>query len=489
MFGFDAKLWTIKEIVLILEEQEDFIPSQQIASLFGHSSTSQVLKLCEELDGYIKECYPNQEFKLIINKHYGIKLVTPPSCNAAYLLDYISMQDLTCLIYQVILFDRGTSTDEFCQKNFISTSTLKRRIKKINYYINNYGLHITFSQQYFKLSGDELTIRSFSFVMLFIIHRQLSKVPWIENKQDYLDLSQQIADYLSLPFLSIQHEIFGLLLFIFENAHQKKFIFPYQAQDFPYMEKIDFPKKPVFLSHWSEDDWQLLLLQSYSTNLVNFNFPLDLSMVQSKTVNQVTHDWQLAFEEAFVPLDTEQKAFLYDSIEKKFFSDYFFIADDTLTAVFYPVNFEQFREKNPIYMHQFDQFWETFSIAQPDWTDSYFKMQSLLLCRYFLPLRKVLPKVKVYVDSDLTILSLNRMKDQLILYFANKYRISIAPTNKEADLIITTTEPQKEEILPNQEVVMTRIQLAKRDLLHIDQALQRLVFNWETTNHLWDVLD
>ncbi|MGX7200476.1 helix-turn-helix domain-containing protein [Enterococcus nangangensis] len=476
LFGFDAKLLTMKEIVLVLEDQVDFIPSQQLANLCGYSSTSQILKLCKELDGYIKECYPSQEFELIINKHYGIKLVTPPFSNNDQLLDYIVMKDLAYLIYQAVLLERVVPTEEFCQDNFISNSTLQRRIKKINYYINNYGLHITFSQQYFKLSGDELIIRSFSFVLLFIIHRQLSKIPWIENKQNYLGLSQQIADYLSLPFLTIQHEVFGLLLFTFENARKKEFTFLYQAKDFPYMEKIHFPKKPTFLSQWTDDDWQFLLLQSYSTNLVNFEFPLDLSDVQSNIVNQVTQDWQQAFEESFLPLNDNQKSFLYDSIEKKFFSDYFFIADDALTAISFPVNLEQFKEQNPIYMHPFNQFWKTFSKAQPDWMDGYFKIQSLLLCRYFLPIRMVLPKVKVYVDSDLTSLSLNRMKDHLVLYFANKYQISIVTTNKEADLIVTTTKPQKDKILPGQEVVMTRIQLAKRDLLHIDQAIQKIVF-------------
>lgn len=474
MFGFDLSLWMIRDMIRILNEQDDFISSNQLLDLLGYSNLGQIKKLCKDLQKYIQESYSEDEFELIINTRNGIRFVTSSSRNAQSLIDFIFSKDLAFEIYQSVLFERTVSTEDFCQRSFISASTLQRKIKKINADINRYGLHLSYSRQKFSIQGKEATVRSAAFIFLYIKHRQISNIFWIENKQHYLELSKKIADFLALPFRTTQFENFSLFLFIFETAIQQGHRFVFEQEAFPYQEDLQFPDKPSFIS-WPEEEWQALLLMTYNSNLVNYTIPIDTSAFHSEKLDALVTAWVHCFEQYFAPLDQNQREFLYQNLIKRYFSDYFLAIDETLLKAFPAVDFRLIEKNKPFYLQLFTNFWDDLSKRQPTWTTPHLKTQSFLLCEYFFPIMNALPEVKLYVFTDLTILSLHRIQNNLEIYFSNKYKFTFVSTWEAADVIIGTINFREQTLSEKQQFIMIRLQLTSRDLLHIDEAVQRFL--------------
>lgn len=472
MFGFDKSLWMIRDIIRILSEQETFISTSYLLELLGYSNLGQVKKLCAELQEYIQESFSENEFELITSTRNGIRLKTHAGRNAQNLMDFIGSKDLAFEIYKSVLFERVVSTEDFCQENFVSASTLQRKIIKINEEVNKNSIHLSFSRQKFSIHGKESTLRSFAFIFLYVKHRQISNVPWIKNKDYYLDLSSKIADHLELSFRSTQLESFSLFLFIFETAIQQGHAFIFEKENLPYKKDLKFPTKPPFLL-WGEEEWQALLLMTYNSNIANYNIPIDTSAFYSDDFEELITEWINCFEQHFAPFDMKQRAFLSQNLLKQYFSDYMFTVDEILMKTFPAVDFRLIEQTQPFYMHRFNNFWQSLSDKPASFKISNLKTQSFLLCEYFFPLRNSQPEVKLYVFTDLTALSLHRIQDTIQVYFSNKYKITIVSTLEEADVIVGNINFREESLSEDQNFVMTRLQLAFRDFLNIDTAIKK----------------
>ncbi|KAF1302176.1 helix-turn-helix domain-containing protein [Candidatus Enterococcus willemsii] len=473
MFGFTPSIWMMRDILRHLDEQVDYIPSNQLLETLGYSTLGQVQKICKDLQDIIMRCYPNKEVELVINRHRGIKLVRH-SENMQKLLDFIASQDLAFSIYQKILFKRTLSTSDFCREHFISLSTLQRKIKEINSYLNKYGLHITLSQT-LKITGAESTIRCFTFIFLYIVHRQLSNIYWLNAHDTYLEQTKAIAQHLKLAFRQTETEVFALLLFVSQQAIDQQSPICFDKENFPHLNDLLFPEKPEVLASWEEDEWKFLLLTAYNSNLANFDIPIDVSNLSVKEIDAAFNQWITLFENYFRPFDNSNRSFLYENFLKRYFSSFFFEVDQTLLAAFPAVDFSQLARTQPYYFQQFQKFWTAF-VQATSWNDAYFETQSFLLCEYCLPLRYFLPKIKLFIFTDLTALSLHRIKDTVALHFSNKYHVQLVSTPQEADVIIGTIN-YREKLAVHQTFVMTSIQLTKQDLTTIDQAIQRIVLD------------
>lgn len=474
MFGFNLSVWMTRDIIRILNEQEDFITSKQLLEFLGYSNLAQIKKSLTRLNFIIKESQVDEEIQLVMDPHVGIRLNCSADANTHELISLLASQDLAYTIYTTMLFERKASTKEFCKKKFMSASTLQRRIKRINEFINPLGLHISFSMSEFKLIGNEATIRSFSFIYLYVFYRQFSAIPWIDNKTYYLDQAQKISDYLQLDFRTTQVDSMAFFIFITENAIQQGCPFSFKQVDFPCQERLGYPMKPPFI-HWKDDEWQFLLLMAFNSNLVNFNIPIDTSDLHLEVLDGVFTDWLVAFEKYFGSLNEEQRTFLHKNIVRQYLATRFFIVNQEVLRAFPVVDFNLIQQAHPYYMQQFNRFWKAFSSSRTTWTDIHFKSQSFLLCEYFLSLQEALPEVVIFVFTDLTLLSSTQIQDDLFLYFSNKYRIVYTQNYQEASIIIGTIGTNGSLLSENQEFVMVHFQLTPHDLTHVDEAIQRVL--------------
>lgn len=476
MFGFNPNLQIMSDILRVLDEQENFITSRQLLDLLGYSNLGQVKKSCRELKEAIENYYPEKEVELVIDKRHGMKLVLRSSQNLQIKFNDLSSQDLAFNIYRSLLFERTISTDEFCKNNYTSLSTLYRKIKEINLSLNNYGMHITFSQQ-LKINGSESTIRCFSFIYLYIMHRQISRVHWIEDSTSYLETTKKITDHLGIKFRGTQEESFGLLLFVIQKSIDLGFSIDFQKETFTFVDQIHFPDKPECLNEWKEEEWKFLLLTAYNSNLDSFDIPIDVSDLYEEDLINDFDCWISLFEKYFVPFDEKNKVFLYENFLKRYLSSFFFQVDHTLLETFQVVDFKQIEEDHPYYIQQFKKFWKEFSETSGEWTKGYFEIQSFLLCEYFLPLKDFLPQINIYIFTDLTTLFFNRIKDKIDFYFSNKYRVNFVETPQEAHLIIGTTHYRESYLLYNQKFIMIRIQLPKQDFYRIEKTIKKILLH------------
>ena len=162
MLGFDSSVWVMFDIIQLLDNQTDYISSENLLFLLGYSNITQVKKLCKKLQDDIKECYTEKEMTLVINKRHGIRLLRYPTCSFQDLFNLILSEDIAYCIFKEVLIQRVVSVKEFRDHYFVSFSTIKRKVKEINNTINDYNLHITVSHQ-LKIRGKESAIRCFSF--------------------------------------------------------------------------------------------------------------------------------------------------------------------------------------------------------------------------------------------------------------------------------------------------------------------------------------
>lgn len=475
LFGFDKTLWTIKDILLLLNEHPNFIPSQQLAQQLGYSS-SHILKLCNQLKFYIQECYPNQELQLIVNKRHGIQLVIYSNQNISKLLYFIFSKDLALAVYQELFAKQVISTDEFCQKNFVSLSTLQRKIKRMNETITTYGLHICFSQHNFHISGKETTIRTFIFFLHLASDRQFPAFESLADPPNLMTRCKDIIHYLTLSFREPQFRVFQLLVTVFEERKQSANSLSLQLE-FAYSRLFDFPEKPKFLADWSTEEWQFFLILAFCMDLISFNISTDNSEYPGTELHLVMQDWLQSFEKVFIKPTFAQQKFLHNSLVKVLLFYQFLVIDNALLSLFLSYNLDQFNRNYPVFSYRFNEFWALFSKKQPQWADNYFKMKSFLLCEYFFPVSLCLPEIRIYVYSDLTFLSLQRMKNNLLLYFSNKYKLVLVESKEQADIVIGPIDLRGKELLEHQQFVMTSLQLTKKDLTHIEKVIHGVLVN------------
>lgn len=480
MLGFDSSMWVMFDIIQILDNQADYIPSEQLLFSLGYSNITQVKKLCKKLQDYIKECYTEDEITLIINKRHGIRLLRHPTCSFQDLFNLISSEDIAYCIFKEILIQRVVSVKEFCDNYFVSFSTLKRKVKEINNTINDYELHITVSHQ-LKIRGKESTIRCFSFFILFMMHRQLSTIPWITNKQKYFDLAAKVSQALQLNYSFVQEEILALHLFLCCSAIERGYPFHFKEVSLPFLKNIGFPTKPDFLIDWSTDEWEFLLLMIHNSNLSNYTVPLNFDRLQ---LPELTHDYKLwitLFEKYLAPFDNTQAKFIYQNFLKLYLGSFFFKIDQDLLKAFPGVRFTVKENEQPYFFAQVQKLWYDFSEHCGSWARNHFETQSLFLCHYLLSAKRLLPQINIYLYTDLPDLFLENIKNDITSYFASKYNIVFVPKPEESDLIVGTIKyPEKRNAnYPSQ--ILIQSLLTQQDYQHLVEIIKEVLIQNKKT--------
>jgi hypothetical protein len=459
-----------------LDNQTDYISSENLLFLLGYSNITQVKKLCKKLQDDIKECYTEKEMTLVINKRHGIRLLRHPTCSFQDLFNLILSEDIAYCIFKEVLIQRVVSVKEFRDHYFVSFSTIKRKVKEINNTINDYNLHITVSHQ-LKIRGKESAIRCFSFFILFMMHRQLSNIPWIENKERYFNLAKQISQSLNLNFSFVQEEILGLQLFISCSAIERKHHFHFTEINFPFVTEIKFPTKPNFLTDWSNEEWHFLLLMVHNSNLSNYIIPLDFSNVPTPELDHDYKLWITLFEKHVAPFDDTQAEFIYQNFIRLYLGSFFFKIDQKLLLSFPGIGFNIKKNDQSYFFSQVQKLWYDFSEQCGTWTHNHFETQSVLLCQYLLSAKRLLPKINIYLYTDLSDLFLEHIKNGINSYFASKYNIVFVNKPEESDLIVGTIKYPKMTNPNYQHQILIQGLLTQQDYQHLVEIIKELLIH------------
>ncbi|MGX7195652.1 helix-turn-helix domain-containing protein [Enterococcus olivae] len=472
MFGLDASTWTKQQVLYILEDRSDFISVQKLMELLNASSVESIKRLCRELQKDIAHCYPQGEIELSINRARGIKLKHQSLSQLQPVFDYLFSHDLAYTIYCSVLLREELSTIDFCKKHFISVSELKEKTKELNTHLNPYDLHISLLEN-IQIQGTEAKIRSFAFVFLFVVHRQFSKIPWLFQKDNTLQIIDAIGQYLKLELLEAQREILAIFFSVNQSPIEKEehiYFFPYQKK---FFRQLSFPEKPAFLPDWTKKDWEFFLLVIFTDDFSRFYLPIQTEHFHSTLIDAETKLWIDLFEKHFTIFDQRFAVFLKEKAVKKYLSTLIFPVNKLMAEVFPVVDLNYLTDAYPHYMNHFAHFWQEFSQRNTVLADDSFKINSLLLCFSLLPPQDFLPKRKIYFYTDLTDLYFNYIKNRLQLFFSNQYELLFVEEIQEADLIISTIDFLEIEDYAPQSFVRINVQLTNDDLDKIDQIIKK----------------
>ncbi|CAD5899519.1 conserved hypothetical protein [Carnobacterium maltaromaticum] len=96
---------------------------------------------------------------------YGISLALPTNCSRTIIYSYILSESVEFNLLESIFFNENFSINKLADHLFVSVSSLRRTIKKMNKLLLKYNFQISSSP--FKLIGNEAAIRNFMIHFIF----------------------------------------------------------------------------------------------------------------------------------------------------------------------------------------------------------------------------------------------------------------------------------------------------------------------------------
>ena len=146
MFGIDKNTLIKHRILLILDNNNEFVSTTELANQIECKSHATIRKICAELKDDIQENYSKKEVEFISNKHYGNKLILH-TVNVQNITTLLYSKDINFEILTKLFYYKEISTYDFCTEHYLSESQLRRQIKSINEILDKYKIKVTVSDK------------------------------------------------------------------------------------------------------------------------------------------------------------------------------------------------------------------------------------------------------------------------------------------------------------------------------------------------------
>lgn len=470
MFGISKATWLKKELIELLDKQDDFVSSQFLASKLTYASVETIKKMCRELKVETEEIYQPEEAEFIIHKHHGIRFIRYTIDTQNY-VDYIYSKELAYDIFMQGFLNESIDTYDFCESVHISESKLRRKIKEVNSYMATYDIHFSCSST-LSVEGPEHKIRILGTIFIFSAHRSLSLVPSLPDVTFYIERTAEILDYLQIPYVEESLQILALSIFLTERRLFRHVELTPVEQQLLYT--VSIPPRPDFLETWSDDDWRMLLLVYDTFDIINLEQIIDYTPLY----NQLSEDtlyietWIQQFEANFCPLTHEDKQFIKATLYKNYIAGQLFHVDYWLVETFQSLDFERLETNYPLYMNRFNSLWDNYAALMGLSKSNHFRSIHFTLCNFLLPFDTFTPTVRIYYFCDFALLYQQYAKQFLQTHFKGRFSLEFVETMEEADVNIICSRIQMTSSNPT---VFIRSQIPANDLLQIEQLFERSV--------------
>lgn len=131
-----------KRILVILDNQVDFISINHLAKLLKIPSVNSVKRSCDNLRQSITANFDDSQVELLMSKGKGIKLKRN-SVNIRRIVEKLYEEEFFYSVFKYLYSKRSVSTTEFCLSNHVSESQLRRKIRYANQELNKYNVNIS----------------------------------------------------------------------------------------------------------------------------------------------------------------------------------------------------------------------------------------------------------------------------------------------------------------------------------------------------------
>lgn len=460
------------QLIELLNNQVDYISMRQICDELQNSNGNLIRSLCLELQKEIEELYKTEEMALLITKREGVRLQRN-GVNMQRLTSAIFSNSSSYNILYTLFLNKSVTTADFCEEYFISRSTLSRKLKRLNQILNTFDLHISLSE-HMSLRGEESKIRLFYHFYFHIVHQGIDNLPWHSDIFPSLEVICQLLTYLDL--VPQKNTLSDARSFIYISMQRIENHFSISEEDpaTEFLSAYEFVEKPAFLTDWNQRDWQLFLLAIYVTDIFSAE-----KLVKKKTSSIFKKEvalWLTTFEKNVHLLGVSEKENLSSYLDAQLQLQFLFPMTKLLMDLIGVRKYRHFELDFPEYLNHFNQFWEQLSAKSPLFRNSvYMHFSSLMNSIKVLDLTVFNPKIRLFVQSDVTKLHQSFMEKRINYHLA-KYTVEFVPSPEKADLVISTLSFRTEQPLPKN-VIQICTYLSISDLENITQRVDAFLEN------------
>ncbi|MGO3170889.1 MAG: helix-turn-helix domain-containing protein [Bavariicoccus seileri] len=465
-----------KRILVILDNQVDFISINHLAKLLKIPSVNSVKRSCDNLRQSITANFDDSQVELLMSKGKGIKLKRN-SVNIRRIVEKLYEEEFFYSVFKYLYSKRSVSTTEFCLSNHVSESQLRRKIRYANQELNKYNVNISVGSR-ISVKGDEFKIRSWGFSFLYLVHGSIRDVSWIKNSNFYIDIAREVLSHLEVSTTDYMVDIVALLCYINYKTKDSPYRLKLTKEKEQYLKQISFPPPPKNLENWNHADWIYLVTALYGFNLFDFKLTIDPSRIKSGISLVYMDSWISFFEEEFRILTDDEKNNLYKNYYKDILLFRIVQMDADFLVSFTTIDTKRISSQYPTFYQKFERFWSNFLKANPSRGSDYLRNESLLMCLNLTPAKELLPTVSVYLFTNYPVVISNFLKDRITVHFTNSYHVKFTLDTEEADLFISTScrtpTPQNKEIAAKPTVIVNR-QPSARDFQLLEETMEKVI--------------
>lgn len=441
-------------------------------------------RLQELVDDYNQE----REHLIVISyeKYKGVQLEIDSGSNYMELKSYILENDETMKIFKLIIFEEFQSISKYAADNFVSESLIRKSLKKIKVFLNNYQL--TLSRNSFVIQGEEKQIRLIIYITAWIIFKGMTW-PFDFISQEKINLSvDQIAEELDLGFSVIHQKQMGYMLAVNILRLRKKHIITMEPewQNYVNLPKLieNIPMLNAFISDYniyieSELYFYVVLLQLKTKFYESENYKksvLNYHKKKNSNVYQATHLFLQRFNQDICKIPKE----LYDRFFMTSFCAHLFshLFSTIQVDIDGHMIFRNLEVEYPELSHRFEKLLKELHEESKDelfTKESFLVQKYMLLFSSILPLTYFEPEIKLFLDSDLPFFVKNNVKNQIIDRFKYEFNLSFVGNEEidQASLVLTNIPNLLEEKLRfSRKIHLFDFPFNQRDFMEIERKLR-----------------
>ena len=471
MFGLDRNNALKLNIIESLENAGQVVSASTLHTMLNFSNLT-ILTTARDLQNDLKSIYPNGEVRLIIDK-MGLLLERHGS-SLQYFFAKVFSADSSYTIIRDLFLRRKILTEELSALHGLSPSTLRRKTADINTIFVDYDLHISVAK-YTTISGNEKDIRFMFFTFLSAIHKQFSRIPWIEDKEHYIKRAHDILEYLSLPSYSYNSDFTAFWVYIQEVTGELTNGEALDPEQFAFLDPFQLPEKPEFLEEWDEISWQFFFIGLYTSG--KYDITIRYPEIFETQYYSIAQQWISTFETVFPSLTRRGKKRATQKIYQQILNSHFFTINGDLTTMTRTFSYDTFVDAQPNYANYFATFWDKFteSTDYKPITSPFYRSMSVLLALTICPLNDILPEIDIYFLSNQNHLTENYLKQQFSQLLGNTFNIVFSSNPMNADIILSPSPTPRDFRNYNKEAMLIRVPFMKSDIDEFVAVANRLI--------------
>ncbi|MGM0123436.1 hypothetical protein IGI37_000802 [Enterococcus sp. AZ194] len=418
----------------------------------------------------------NQKIEYFRSRHFSIQNV------------YLSILEENVIfnLVEQLLFNEFVSLEQFCKEKFVSHSSMRRKIRKVNSFLKEKELKISLIDR--TIEGKEEDVRHFYFQLYWTIFRGV-KWPFPQIvRENILHMVEAMETKLSLSFSPSAKEKFAYFYAIstIRRGQGHAINLEPALREFMKTTTLYSSLKEVIGGFYfgnqvlqNESEFlSVLIVLEITPGIEDHSQPWNSVLLQHRQQNtsmyQVSQFWISSFEYFFdLTFPEDKKDELLQKLIRCHYRTYL-LRHDIKFIPHYQYS-DELKETLPIFNKQLEDF---FTLLQRSTYKETFINKEFLFPRYALIALKYLNLVEkekqlvVAIEIDSSKVFEEHIKEKLATSFGQVYDLKFVSSKEDYDIVIANFPIQGTEL---EKTIFVRSEINTRDWLILREEFDQLV--------------